>query len=79
MAAPSLEDTTSNRDRDPVSILRARALADARQLRLLACVALRDGAPRADLRAANARAAARSVLAHARRLSRLTVLEHTPG
>lgn len=72
MAAPTLDGAPSIRDQDPVTIVRARALADAKRLRRLACVALRDGAPRAGLRAANARAAARSVLAHARALSGLS-------
>ncbi|MGU3540503.1 hypothetical protein [Methylobacterium sp. A54F] len=54
---------------EPVAVLRARARADADRFRRLAAVALRDGAPRGALRAANARAAARSVLAYARRMS----------
>lgn len=73
MAAPILDSAIPNRIEDPTAILRARALADAKRFRALACVALRDGAPRATLRAANARAAARSVLRHARALSRLAV------
>lgn len=77
MAAPTIDETTSGRDLDPAFCLRARALADARQLRALANVALRDGAPRAGLRAANARAAARKVIAHARRLSCLCGADET--
>lgn len=50
--------------------LRAIALRDANRFRALAWTALRDGSPRGDLRAANARAAARSVLRHARSFSR---------
>ncbi|WP_174804947.1 hypothetical protein [Methylobacterium oxalidis] len=50
----------------PAALVRARAVADANRLRALARVALRDGAPMPELRAFNARAAARRVLAHAR-------------
>ena len=49
--------------------IRGRAVADANQLRALACAALRDGAPHGARRAATARASARAVLAHAKRLS----------
>ncbi len=49
--------------------IRAQAHADATRFRALAQSALRDGAPKGEFRAANARAAARSVLAHARRLT----------
>ena len=53
----------------PVSLTRARAIADANRFRALARAALRDGAPKAELRAANTRAAARGILAHVRRVS----------
>ena len=53
----------------PAVALRRRAVADANALRALAWVALRDGMPRAETRAASSRAAARAVIAHARRLS----------
>lgn len=53
----------------PNVALRARAIADANALRRLAWVALRDGMPRAEARAATSRAAARAVIAHARRLT----------
>ncbi|SDA14435.1 hypothetical protein SAMN02799622_01121 [Methylobacterium sp. UNC378MF] len=46
---------------------RAAALANVRWFRALAWRALRDGGPRAELRAANARAAARIVLRQAKR------------
>jgi len=46
---------------------RAIALANARWFRAMAWRALRDGAPKGELRAANARAAARIVLGQARR------------
>lgn len=46
---------------------RAIALANVRWFRVMAWRALRDGAPKAELRAANARAAARIVLRQARR------------
>lgn len=46
---------------------RAVALANARWFRAMARRALRDGAPRGELRAANARAAARIILLQARR------------
>jgi hypothetical protein len=46
---------------------RAAALANVRWFRALAWKALRDGGPQAATRAANARAAARIVLRHARR------------
>ena len=45
----------------------AIALANARWFRAMAWRALRDGAPRGELRAANARAAARIVLRQAKR------------
>jgi hypothetical protein len=56
---------------DPVADLLRSAARDARRLRALAFVALHDGGPRAEHRAANARAAARAVIAHARRLARI--------
>ena len=46
---------------------RAVAIANANWFRAMARRALRDGAPRPELRAANARAAARIVLRQARR------------
>jgi len=46
---------------------RAIAVANANWFRAVACKALRDGGPKAELRAANARLAARIVLKHARR------------
>ena len=46
---------------------RAVALANVRWFRAMAWRALRDGAPKAELRAANARAAARIALRQARR------------
>lgn len=46
---------------------RAVAIANARWFRAMAWRALRDGGPQADLRAANARAAARIVLRQAKR------------
>ncbi|GEP11582.1 hypothetical protein [Methylobacterium gnaphalii] len=55
----------------PVSAIRARAAADARFLRALARSARVDGLPHSELRATNARIAARNVLDHARRMSSL--------
>jgi hypothetical protein len=52
-----------------IAAIRVKAIAEARHLRALAFVALRDGMPHAETRAANARAAARSVLGFARRLT----------
>ncbi len=46
---------------------RAIAIANANLFRGMACRALRDGKPHGELRAANARAAARIVLRQARR------------
>lgn len=46
---------------------RAAALANVRWFRALAWRALRDGGPRAELRASNARVAARIVLRQAKR------------
>ena len=54
-----------------VSAVLARENTPAKRLRALAHIALADGMPRPELRAAHARAAARSVLAHARRLAAL--------
>ncbi|TXM66512.1 hypothetical protein FV226_23365 [Methylobacterium sp. WL12] len=54
-------------ERGPVTDRRAVAIANALWFRALAQRALRDGAPKAELRAANARAAARIVLRQARR------------
>ncbi|MBY0298344.1 MAG: hypothetical protein K2X71_20295 [Methylobacterium sp.] len=52
-----------------IAAVRVKAVAEARHLRALAVIALRDGMPHAETRAANARAAARSVLGFARRLT----------
>ena len=52
-----------------VAAIRARAIADANRLRGLACATSRDGLPQANLRALNARAAARSILRFAKRIS----------
>ncbi|POR43107.1 hypothetical protein CRT23_09975 [Methylobacterium sp. V23] len=46
---------------------RAIAIANANWFRAVACKALREGGPKAELRAANARLAARIVIRHARR------------
>jgi hypothetical protein len=46
---------------------RAKAVGHANQLRALAWVALRDGAPHGAMRAATARIAARRILQHERR------------
>ncbi|TXM92239.1 hypothetical protein [Methylobacterium sp. WL116] len=54
-------------ERGPAADRRAVALANVLWFRALAWRALRDGAPKAELRAANARAAARIVLRQARR------------
>lgn len=62
----------------PVAALRARAIADANRLRALAFVALRDGMPNGTRRAANARASARAVLKHARRLSAIVAKADRP-
>lgn len=54
---------------------RAIAIANANWFRAVASKALRNGGPKAELRAANARAAARIVIKHARRdalVSRIT-------
>ncbi|GJD51554.1 hypothetical protein OPKNFCMD_4309 [Methylobacterium crusticola] len=67
---PSPEDyLTVVRSPSEIAKLRVRAIANARQLKALAFVALRDGMPKAELRASNARAAARSVLGFARRIT----------
>lgn len=50
---------------------RARAVAHANQLRALAWIALRDGAPHGAMRAATARTAARRILQHERRAALL--------
>ena len=46
---------------------RAIAIANANWFRAVACKALQDSGPKAELRAANARLAARIVIRHARR------------
>ena len=58
---------SDSRERGPAADRRAVALANALWFRALAWRALRDGAPKAELRATNARAAARIVLRQARR------------
>ncbi|GJD88998.1 hypothetical protein BHAOGJBA_2523 [Methylobacterium hispanicum] len=63
-SAPS-ELTATPRER------RARAAAHANQLRALAWIALRDGAPHGAMRAATARTAARRILQHERRAALL--------
>ena len=70
MAAPVVPGETT-RIGTPAVPIRLRAAADTRRLRALAAIALRDGAPHGALRAANARAAAHAVIAHARRMSAL--------
>ena len=52
--------------RDEVARRRSIALDNVRWFRAMARRALRDGSPKAQLRAANARAAARIVLQHAK-------------
>lgn len=74
MTAYAFEESALARIHDPVAIVRARAAADARHLRALARTARIDGLPKAELRSANARAAARRVLDHARRVSSLRAL-----
>ena len=65
----SCSSRTSRSPDSPPVALRARAIADANALRALAWAALRDGSPKAELRAAAARSSARAVIVHARRLS----------
>lgn len=55
------------RQRGLLTHRRAVAIANIQWFRAMARRALRDGAPRSELRAANARAAARIVLSQARR------------
>jgi len=62
-AVSSIEPST----RGSVLDRRSIALANARWFRAMAWRALRDGAPKGELRAANARAAARIALGQARR------------
>lgn len=59
MVAPSLDGALSDR--------RSISMANVRWFRSMAWRALRDGGPQAQLRAANARAAARIVLRQAKR------------
>jgi hypothetical protein len=59
--------TTGPRKREPASDHRSVAVANALWFRALAWRALRDGRPNAELRAFNARAAARICLRQARR------------
>ncbi|MCE4222374.1 hypothetical protein HCU64_01300 [Methylobacterium sp. C25] len=69
MTAPLSDELAGALISAPVATIRARAAADARFLRALARTALADGLPRPELRALNARNAARRVLDHARRMS----------
>ena len=69
MTASISEDFAGARVEGPVSTIRTRAAADARFLRALARTARIDGLPHSELRATNARKAARTVLDHARRMS----------
>jgi hypothetical protein len=69
MTIPFAPDIVSAPALNPAAVIRARAAANARSLLSLAHVARRDGLPHAEMRAANARAAARNVLAHARRMA----------
>ena len=69
MTMPAPLRPTPYHEVSPVSLTRARAIADANRFRALARAALRDRAPKAELRAANARAAVRSILAHVRCMS----------
>lgn len=71
MSAPTVEGVGTALAGGPAAAITSRALNDARRLRALAHVALRDGMPKAELRASNARKAARSVLRHARQVSSL--------
>ena len=69
LIAPEMEELTGAARR------RAIAISNVKWFRAVAWKALRDGGPRAELRAANARAAARIVLKQARRdalVSRIT-------
>lgn len=77
MSAPSVEDVGSVLVEGPAAAIRSRALSDARTLRALAHVAMRDGMPKAELRASHARMAARSVLRHARQVSLLCAVGAT--
>ena len=80
MTAGVLEPTTSRRVIGYGERERAQSIVLAHRLRALAWVALRDGAPKAELRAANARSAARIVLRHAKQASVLgrMILGHEP-
>lgn len=68
MSASVLSPAPTITDKLTLDALRTRALHDAKRFRALAWIALSDGLPKGDLRAANARAAARSVIRHARSL-----------
>ncbi|WP_050783308.1 hypothetical protein [Methylobacterium nodulans] len=70
MHSPPGDHLAVLRTAEEIAALRARAIADANQLRALAFVALRDGMPMAELRSSNARSAARSILKSVRQLSR---------
>ena len=64
--------TSTLSDLKPIEIVglagkHAETIAQANRFRALAWAALRDGAPKSELRAAHARAAVRSLLQHARR------------
>lgn len=69
MIAPAAELTDPALHQNPDEGVRLRAAADARFLLSLARAARVDGLPKGDLRAANAKSAARKVVEHARRSS----------
>ena len=71
MPALTFERSAAVTGEHDFSDLRARAASDANRFRALAWIALRDGSPRGELRAANARAAARFILRHAKMRSRV--------
>ena len=79
MTAGVLEPTTSRRVIGYGERERAQSIVLAHRLRALAWVALRDGAPKAELRAVE-RSAARIVLRHAKQASVLgrMILGHEP-
>ena len=79
MSTPLVDQPGAILSRDPAAALRSRAITDAKRFRAFARIALSDGNPRAELRAAHARAAARSVLAHARRMTALCAPAQTPA
>lgn len=79
MSAPLVDELGAVLEQDPAAALRSRAISDAHRFRALARIALRDGSPKPELRAAHARAAARSVLGHARRMSALCETVQAPA